>query len=184
MLGPVIEGASIRLEPPRLPYAPIYIRWFADLGITRYLLVQNPPSLRQEEEWLERIAASHEDIVWAIVLPESGELIGGTGLHRINWRHRNAHNGILIGQKGQWGKGYATEAIQLATRYAFRDLGLEKVLTEVFSGNDASRRVMEKNGYRQCGMLRRSRYLDGRWHDEWLGEILREEWDATQENTP
>ncbi len=178
MLGPVLAGERIRLQPPRLEDAATYIRWFADLGVTRYLLVQNPPSLRQEGEWLERMAASTEDVLWAIALAGGQEPIGGVGLHRVDWRHRNAHNGILIADRGHWGKGYATEAIGLVTAYAFRELGLEKVLTEVFSGNDASRRVMEKNGYRQCGVLRRNRYFDGHWHDEWLGEILREEWEA------
>ena len=50
--------------------------------------------------------------------------------------------------------------------------------------NDASRRALERNGYRPCALFRRDRYLEGRWHDLWVGEILREEWDALQEKTP
>ncbi len=36
--------------------------------------------------------------------------------------------------------------------------------------------MAETLGDRQCGLLRRSAFFAGEWHDEWLGEILRGEW--------
>ncbi|NOK61851.1 MAG: Protein N-acetyltransferase, RimJ/RimL family [Chloroflexi bacterium AL-W] len=180
MFGPSIEGELIRLDPPKTAYAAIYIQWFADPQLTHYMLVRNPPSLRQEEEWLEQVAASPNDIIWAIVLRENGKLIGNIGLQHIEWRHRHSHSGTIIGDPTQWGKGYATEAIRLRTIYAFRELGLEKILTSVSSGNERSRRALERAGYKQCGLLRRNRFFHGRWHDEWLGEILRDEWETQQ----
>jgi [ribosomal protein S5]-alanine N-acetyltransferase len=176
MLGPVLTGPRIRLEPPRSEYFPTYLRWFADPVITRYLMQRHPPSLRQEEAWYERMAESRDDVVWTIVLPSSGLPIGATGLHRIDWRNRHAFNGILLGDRAEWGKGYATEAIRLETAYAFQELNLEKVLTEVYAPNAASRRTMERAGFQGCGVRRRNVFLDGEWHDEWLGEILRDEW--------
>jgi ribosomal-protein-alanine N-acetyltransferase len=181
MYGPILYGDRVRLEPPKPEYAPTYISWFADPKLTNYMLVRNPPSLHQEQEWLERMAPSQSDVVWAIVLRDTGMLIGNTGLHQIDWRHRHAHSGIIIGDPAQWGKGYATEAMRLRTAYAFRELGLEKVLSSVYLGNDGSRRALERAGYKQCGLLRRNRFIGGQWHDEWLGEVLREEWEATQE---
>jgi hypothetical protein len=49
MFGHVIEGARVRLEPPRPEWSPIYQRWLADMEVTRYLVQRNPPTLRQEE---------------------------------------------------------------------------------------------------------------------------------------
>jgi len=180
MLGPIIRGTQIYLAPPQTEYLDTYRRWFADPAVTRYLLLRNPPSPQQEAEWFDRIARSDDDVVWAIVRTEGDVLIGSTGLHSIDWRHRHANSGIVIGEREYWGKGYASEAMRLRTDYAFRELGLEKVLSSVFTGNEGSRRALEKAGYRQCGLLRRQRYFEGRWHDEWMGEILREEWEATQ----
>ena len=184
MLGPVIEGERIRLEPPRLEYCPAYQRWFADTEVTRYLRYRTPASAKQQEEWLEETARDEHTVIWAIVLRDSGKLIGNTALEKIDWRNRRAESGTVIGEKGEWGKGYATEAMRLRTGYAFRELGLEKVYTFVFLPNDASRQALERVGYRQCGLHRRHLYLDGGWHDAWLGEILRDEWDALQEKTP
>ena len=184
MFGPVMAGERVRLEPPRLEYAPAYMRWFADRAVTRYLVVRHPTSLKKQEEWIERMAASADDVLWAMVRAADGGLIGNLGLHRIGWRNRNAELGYVIGERDQWGKGCATEAVKLATAYAFLELGLQKTFATVTVGNEASRRALEKNGYRQCALFRRDRYVEGRWYDLWVGEILREEWDALQEREP
>jgi RimJ/RimL family protein N-acetyltransferase len=184
VLGPVIEGERIRLEPPRAEFLPAYLRWFSDMEVTRYLLSRFPFTVKQEESWLEETARDPHKVVWAIVVKESDRLVGGSGLDRIDWRNRRAESGTMIGEKDAWGKGYATEAMMLRTRYAFRELGLEKVMTHVIEPNTASRRALERVGYRECGRYRRHQLVDGRWHDAWLGEILRDEWEARQEKTP
>ena len=176
MLGPVMAGERVRLEPPRRENAPAYIRWFADPSVTRYLLVRHPTSLSRQERWIERMAGSRVDVLWAMARADDGTLIGNVGLHRISWRHGRGELGYVIGEPRQWGKGFATEAVKLATAYAFFELGLHKVFASVIEPNVASRRALEHNGYRQCGLLRRDRYLEGDWHDLWLGEILRDEW--------
>jgi len=51
-----------------------------------------------------------------------------------------------------------------------------QILASVYSGNDASLRVLAKAGFRQAGLLRRHAFFGGEWHDEWLGEVLREDW--------
>ena len=181
MFGPVISGVRVQLQPPRLEYAPDYIRWFADRAVTRYMLTRHPTSLRKQEEWVEQMASSPDDVVWAMMRAAGGGLIGSLGLHKIDRRHGRAEMGYMIGERDQWGKGHVTEAVKLATAYAFLELGLHKIWAAVIAPNEASRRALERNGYKQCALLRRDRYIDGGWHDLWVGEILREEWDALQE---
>jgi RimJ/RimL family protein N-acetyltransferase len=183
MYGPVIEGERVRLQPPRLEYAATYIRWFADRAVTRYLLIRHPTSLRKQEEWIEQMAGSADDVLWAVVRAGDGGLIGNIGLHRIEWRHQHAELGYVIGERDQWGKGCATDSVKLSTTYAFLELGLEKVWAQVVAGNAASQRALERNGYRQCALFRRDRYVEGCWHDLWVGEILRQEWEAEREQT-
>lgn len=180
MLGPIIHGTHISLVPHQTEYLDTYRRWFADTEVTRYMLLRFPPSAGQEAQWFERMSTAPDVIGWAILLNERDLLIGSTGLQDIDWRNRHAHSGIMIGEKAYWGKGYASEAMRLRTAYAFHELGLEKVLTNVIAENHASRRALEKAGYRQCGLLRRNRFFDGGWHDEWLGEILREDWEQAR----
>ena len=155
------------------------MRWYADADIVRYMDNRNPLSHQQQIEWFAQMAASEHDVIWMIVT-SAGQVIGETGLHRLDWRNRQAYSRLLIGERAAWGYGYASEAIRLRTAYAFRELGLEKVMSTVHDGNTASRRALEKAGYRQCGWLRHNRFHSGRWYDEWMGEILREDWEALQ----
>jgi RimJ/RimL family protein N-acetyltransferase len=57
--------------------------------------------------------------------------------------------GYWIGRK-HWGKGYATCAVALLLQKA-RDRGASRIVAEVFPGNIASMRVLEKNGFRRRG---------------------------------
>jgi len=178
MLGPIIVGDRVRLVPPTEDMLPIFCSWFADTEVTKFLNIRFPPSLSAEKEWFDRVSRSNEDVLWAVTLED--KLIGTTGIHQIDWRNRHAITGNLIGDKSEWGKGYASEVVALRTRFAFESLGLEKLKSQVFSGNLASRRVLEKAGYRLCGTFRREAFIDGHWYDSWLFEILREEWLQTQ----
>ncbi|MEH6346134.1 MAG: GNAT family N-acetyltransferase [Bermanella sp.] len=83
---------------------------------------------------------------WALELKTTGEFIGFTGLHKpeanlpfnpcveIGWR---------LGKK-HWGKGYATEAAQLAQEFAFKQLLLAEVVSFTSSQNSRSRSVMQR----------------------------------------
>jgi RimJ/RimL family protein N-acetyltransferase len=174
MLGPVLRGQRVTLGPIGPEHLPAYCAWLADPEVTRFLGRDNPPSLRDEQEWFDRVAASPTDVVWGLFADDRH--IGGTGLHQIDWRHRRATSGIFIGDKARWGQGIGGEAMQLRTRYAFDRLGLEKVVTKAFEANVASRRGLERAGYRTVGVHRRHFFRDGRWSDVWLAELLREDW--------
>jgi ribosomal-protein-alanine N-acetyltransferase len=82
--------------------------------------------------------------------------------------------GLWIG-RGHHGHGYGTEAVRLAARYAFDRIGLHKLEATVFVGNVASRRVFEKSGFQLEGTIRRAVRKRGRFVDEWLFGLLREE---------
>lgn len=179
MFGPIIEGQRIRLVPVTLEMLSNYPTWFADSEVNRYVGVTGVPTMKYEQDWYDRIAASKEDIVWAIVVGDKH--IGTTGIHRIDWRNRHALTGNMIGEKSEWGKGYGSEAVRLRTRYAFFETPLEKLETEVFMDNIGSRRCLEKVGYRQYGTARRHIFRHGKWNDMWLADLLRDEWMALQD---
>jgi len=177
VLGPTLEGDRVRLEAPAREHLPSIAKWRTDLEATRYLLIlQFPPSPKQHEDWLEKAAVSQDDIVWTIVDRGDGALVGLCGLDKISWRHRHALGWTFLGEKERWGRGFGTETARLRTSFAFKQLGFEKVMTEIYSENEASIRMVQKLGFRQAGVLRRHRFVDGTWQDLWLGEMLRDEW--------
>ena len=112
MLGPILEGERVRLEPPRPEFLPAYQRWFADMEVTRYLLYRFPFTTKWEEEWLEQLGRDPNQVLWAIVLRHNGKLIGNTAIEKIDWRNRRGQTGTVIGEKDEWGKGYAGESMR------------------------------------------------------------------------
>ncbi len=170
----MLVGSLVTLAPIKPEHLEHYLEWFADPEVTRFLTRDAPPTLKEEEEWLERVARSETDVVWGLFVED--EHIGSTGIHGINWRSRHAVTGTLIGDRRRWGRGIGTESMVLRTGYAFGELGLEKLITHVFEGNVASRRALEKVGYRTVGVHRRHEYRHNQWWDVWIGELLREHW--------
>ena len=82
--------------------------------------------------------------LFAIRLKESGRLIGI--ILYFDETEDSCEIGYGIGS-GYWNRGYTTEAVRRFLEFLFREKGFRKVYASFFTGNDASRRVMEK-----CGM--------------------------------
>ena len=82
--------------------------------------------------------------LFAIRLKETGRLIGI--ILYSDEKEDSCEIGYGLGSD-YWGKGYATEAVRRFLEYLFREKGMQTVYASYFTGNDASRRVMEK-----CGM--------------------------------
>ena len=85
--------------------------------------------------------------LFAIRLKETGRLIGIILLFDADGS--SCEIGYGIGS-AHWGHGYATEAARRFLRYCFEERGFETVYASYFTGNDASRRVMEKSGMSYC----------------------------------
>ena len=178
MFGPLLRGDHVTLRPADDIDPPRFVPWFADMEVTRYLGRRTAVALYYEVDTLKKFGESDNAVFWMI--EADGETIGATGIHAIDWINAHATTGIVIGAKEHWRKGYATEAMRLRTRYAFRELNLHKLMTEVFVPNEASRRALEKNGYRTIGISREHFFTGGRWQDVWHGEVLREDWERAQ----
>jgi ribosomal-protein-alanine N-acetyltransferase len=92
--------------------------------------------------------------------------------------HRNRQSGVvgyLIGAPFHR-QGYATEALQLVLRFAFRQLKLHRIEAGVQAHNTASIALVKRAGFTREGRLRGFLKIAGRWrdHDRWA--ILAEDW--------
>ena len=178
MYGPVIEGKLVRLRPPKPEDAPVMIGWFEDMEVTRLLLVRHPPSIDMEKEWLDRMARSPDHVIW--VIESDGKAVGTTAIHEIDWKNGFGTTGTVIGDKSVWGKGLGRELMQLRARYAFTQLPLRKLKSAYLDGNEASARAQAAAGYQEVGRHRADMFVDGKWRDHVITEILREDWDRSQ----
>jgi RimJ/RimL family protein N-acetyltransferase len=170
-----LKGERVRLVPPdrRLHLENAY-RWMNDPEVTANLALNLGVTHGQEVAYFDRIEArSDNEYIWAIV-EQSGRHVGFIGLHAIDWRHRSAIGGIVIGEREVWGRGIATEAVGLRSRFAFEQIPLHRI--EGMTWNPAMRKVYEKCGYRHEGVARKKRWRNGGWQDVDLFALLDEDY--------
>jgi ribosomal-protein-alanine N-acetyltransferase len=143
----------------------IYFEWLLDPEINSYLevrfaLPESPAALIPA---IEDAILSSNTLLLAICLVEDGHHIGNIKLGPINFNHRAADIGFLIGDRKYWGFGYAVKAISLVVEYAFTNLELAKVTAGCYERNINSQRALLKAGFTEEGR-RNSQYstTDGR----------------------
>ena len=122
--------------------------------------------------------AAGKSIVWAIEY--QGTLIGTIGLDDITfvlraWRVDRAELGYWLAPK-LWGNGIMTEAATAVVRWGFDVLGLHKITVGCFVENEASKKVIEKIGFKYIGRLEDDVWRDDRWWSGLRYELTANEW--------
>jgi ribosomal-protein-alanine N-acetyltransferase len=106
---------------------------------------------------------------------DNGKLIGvvGADSFEVGESHR-AEIGYWLA-KPYWGRGLMTDVVRAYIHYAFREFELERLTAHVFEFNQASARVLEKNGFTLEGRLRRHFLKNGELIDGRLYGLLKED---------
>jgi RimJ/RimL family protein N-acetyltransferase len=175
---PIIRGEHVYLRPAERDDVPTFVRWFNDADVLRNLAMFSPMSEAAESGWFDRMLAAQgtTDYHFVICLLADDRPIGTIGLHEISWKDGTADFGIAIGEKGEWNKGYGTDALRAISDFGFGSLRLERIGLFVYAGNDGARRVYEKAGFVHEGTLRRAHFARGEHHDVHVMSLLRSEW--------
>jgi len=114
------------------------------------------PSLEESEAHCissrEKFLA-REDIQLLLFLKSTAQLIGSSGLHRINWAIPKFEIGYWC-RTSAVGKGYISEAVHQIACFAFEQLGANRVEIRTDEKNVRSWRVAERSGFTYEGLLR------------------------------
>jgi RimJ/RimL family protein N-acetyltransferase len=174
-----IESARLRL------------RHFQDSDVTLFIGYRNDPIVAKYQSWegiseLEAQTFIQEQKVIqpgvpgqgfqvAIELKATGVLIGDCYFTINAVDHRQAEIGFTLSHEYQ-GYGYATEAVSCFLNYAFHTFDLHRVIAITDCENIASVVLLERLGMRREGHFIQNIWFKGKWGDEYLYAILREEW--------
>ena len=172
------QGEFVRLVPlDKEKHLDNAVHWLNDPEITQHLLVGDLPMTRlAEAEWFDRNSKGSDDNVAFAIELLNGEHIGFSGVHKINWKDRQASTGTVIGVPEKWSKGFGTDAARVRTRYAFEVLGLRYLTSSVLEGNERSLRMLQRAGYVECGRYPKRIWKRGRFLDEVLLYMNCEMW--------
>ena len=145
---PLLTTARLSLRATQIQDAATIAELANDWEIARRLARLPHPYAIGDAHFFLREIVPHE-LAWAITSKNDGALLGVAGLVP----HAAAETvelGYWLGQR-HWGHGFATEAAQAITRYAFEELGLPRLISGCFVENVGSRRVLAKIGFEETG---------------------------------
>jgi RimJ/RimL family protein N-acetyltransferase len=125
------------------------------------------------------LEAEGDTLGLAVVLRDTGALIGDVNLDWLSREHRQGEIGFVF-HPDHGGRGYATEAATEMLRMGFGRLGLHRIVGRCDARNAASARLMERLGMRREAHFRHNEVFKGEWGEEYVYAIIEDEWVATK----
>ncbi len=185
---PVLMGPRVTLRAPR---SSDYQAWSELRRASREFLRPFEPRWTESDlslrVYASRLRRSREearagtDYSFFVFIRKEGaeQLAGGVTLSNVRRRAAQFVNlGYWMGQPYA-GQGLMTEAVGVIVPYCFETLGLHRIHAAFLPGNTASRRVLEKNGFREEGFAENYLQIDGKWADHVLFGLTRERYEAS-----
>jgi len=133
-----------------------------------------------EEEWFNALKHKEDMVHFSIYLldqKDAEKIIGNCAIHNIDPKNRKCTCGITIGEKEYQNKGYGTEAMEMLVEYCFNTLNMNRIELTVYDYNIRAYKSYQKVGFVEEGRKRQARYHNGKYYDEIIMSILREDWE-------
>jgi RimJ/RimL family protein N-acetyltransferase len=125
----------------------------------RITTIHHPYTQKDAEEWISMCIESENDPYDRnFLIEKDGEIIGGIGITRTN--AVSAMTGYWIGEPYQR-KGYADAALKMIVEMGFKEMNLSRIFAYVYEGNEASAKLLLKNGFEYEGLLRKAELKNG-----------------------
>lgn len=142
-----------------------YFREFRELGMANQV------------SWFENVVLKDPGtMMLAIAELATGRLLGAIGLCYIDWVNRNADFSIYIGADDRYiDETFAPDAAVVMARYAFDELALHRLWSEIYEFDGPKKAFFEDLGFTLDGRHRQTHWAEGTWHDSLFYGILAHE---------
>lgn len=169
-----IKGKKVLLRAIEMEDLTLLHKWANDPYINSMIGGWHfPTNMIDQKKWFESLNVNSPNQRFSIVTDEEG-LIGTANLININWKDKNAHHGMLLGDKDLRGKGYAVDTIMAIMRYSFEELGLNRLDGSIIDYNEASKGVyINKCGWKKEGVAREWYFRNDKFWDKLLVGITK-----------
>lgn len=171
----MLRGKRIFLRPVEESDLELLARWRNHPANQRFFFSPFLVNPGGQKKFFEQLLADRTR-VWFMIETLDGQTVGMCGLNNIDWHNQECEGGQLVLDPDERGKGYAEEAAFLSIRYAFEELNMHRIYGYCFAYNPILTLLKEVFGFKQEGVLRKSVFTGGKFHDKVVVGLLREEW--------
>jgi RimJ/RimL family protein N-acetyltransferase len=145
------ERLSVR--PLRIEDSGALHELYSDPVAMQHLASALPSTVDESKRWVEDKIDLHDETglsLWAVLLSETGEVIGDAGLQLME-DGETVELGVRIVRR-LWGHGYGREAAKACVEAGFRELGLRRIVGVTDPDNQAAIRAMSRGGMTNVGL--------------------------------
>jgi RimJ/RimL family protein N-acetyltransferase len=172
----VLEGRYARLEPLSDFHAQDLLQASAEPRRFDFLPDPPPRDAGEMQQWIARRLTGEDPVFWAVMDRASGRAAGRQALMRIVPEHGVIEIGNIL-----WGPAIArtriaTEALYLAAKYVFDELGYRRFEWKCNDRNQASKAAARRFGFSFEGVFRRHMWVKGESRDTAWFAMLDEDW--------
>ena len=149
-----------------------YLLWLKDNEVNKYLETKGDNiNLKMLTEYVTNMYMDPNNYLFGI-FDKKGVHIGNIKLGNISQVHKRADIGLLIGEKSYWGKGIASEAIGILTKFSFNILKLHKVYAGIYSNNIGSIHAFKKNKFYKSATFKEHAFYENNFIDVYFYETI------------
>lgn len=172
-----IKGKKVTLRAVEELDLPLLHKWANEPEIQNWLGGWHfPTNLEDQKKWFENLSVSSLNQKYSIEVANLG-LIGTANLVNIDWKNKNAFHGMMLGDKDIRGKGFGLDTVMAVMRYAFEELGLERIDGSMIEYNAASLKLyINKCGWKEEGRQRNWYYRKNRYWDRIMVGVTRDDY--------
>jgi ribosomal-protein-alanine N-acetyltransferase len=151
---PTIDMGDLLLRPVEPEDFKDMYDYGKDPEVTKYLTWDAYESIDEAVLTIKRVFLKRPEFslpyAYAIYHKKNKKMIGTCDFFQIDWEHKSGEIGYVL-HKDYWNRGYMSRVLKEVIGFGIDYLGLVKVEIRHLPGNDASKKVIEKNGFRFIG---------------------------------
>lgn len=174
----LLEGELVRLREYKQEDVKLAYKYINDPEILLNLGfgIPYPISLEKEQEWFDNQSKNKDTYNFAIESLEDVTYIGGCDIKWVYWKNSTVEVGIFIGNQQFRGKGYGTDAMKVLIDFLFNQANINRIQLSTYSFNQRAYKSFKKYGFKEEGRLRQRMFRHGKYHDEIIMGLLKEEY--------
>ncbi len=159
----ILHTSRLILEPIGIDHATEnYVSWLNDPEVYAYLDTNGGYTLENLRSYINDTIVN-KTLFWAIIIKDLNKHIGNIKIDPINTRHNYAEYGIMLGDKTEWGKGYAKEASLAVIKHCFEKIKIRKINLGVVEDNTDAVNLYKNIGFKIEGKLIKHGYYLGKY---------------------
>jgi UDP-4-amino-4,6-dideoxy-N-acetyl-beta-L-altrosamine N-acetyltransferase len=149
--------------------------WRNSEEVSKYMYTSDQITAEQQKNWFDKIQQDPSQRYW--IIHYDGRDLGLASIYALKPTFKTCYWAFYLGDTSVRGAGIGAKVEYNILKTVFDEMGLNKLLCEVFVFNDAVIKMHEKFGFRRESYFREHIFKDGQFQDVIGLAMLKREWD-------